>query len=53
MAKIKKKSSEKKKVWNKKAYAEYFKESRELSDYSCSKRGITENKYSKKYKDSF
>lgn len=39
-----KKTQEKKTVWTKKDYAEYFKESRELSDYSCSKNGIIENR---------
>ena len=41
-------TKEKKKKWDKKAYAEYFKESNELSDYSCSKRGIVESRYKKK-----
>lgn len=38
----------KKKVWTKKDYAEYFKESRELSDYTCSKNGVVKNKFKKK-----
>lgn len=41
------KTQEKKTVWTKKDYADYFKESRELSDYSCSKNGIIENRFKK------
>lgn len=29
------KNNNKKKAWTKKDYAEYFKESRELTDYTC------------------
>lgn len=37
-----------KKKWTKADYAEYYKESRELSDYTCSKNGVVENRYKKK-----
>lgn len=43
-------AKEKKKVWTKKDYAEYFKESRELSDYTCGKQGVVEYKIKSKKK---
>ena len=43
-------AKKKKKVWKKKEFANYHKESRELSDYSCSKNGIVESRYTKKSK---
>jgi len=43
-------AKEKKKTWTKKDFANYYKESKELSDYSCSKSGIVESRYAKKKK---
>lgn len=37
----------KKKKWSKSDFSNYFKESRELSDYSCAKSGIVKSKYKK------
>ncbi len=44
---IAKKNEPVKKVWTKKDFAEYYKESRELSDYTCSKNGTVKSRYSK------
>ena len=41
----------KKKVWTKKDYARYFKESRELSDYTCKKQGTIEYRQKSKRKN--
>lgn len=40
--KEKMKAKGKKIKWGKKAYSKYFKESKELSDYTCPKHGIIE-----------
>lgn len=36
-----------KKKWAKKDFADYFKESRELSDFTCKKQGIVESRRKK------
>lgn len=40
-------SKKKKKVWTNKEVSNYYKESRELSDYSCPNNGIVESRYTK------
>jgi len=37
----------KKKQWTKKDYSNYFKSSKELSDYTVNKKGLIKSRYSK------
>lgn len=46
--KLEKAKSKIKKKWTKKDFAKYYKESRELSDYTCPSSGIVKSRYFKK-----